>query len=228
MGLFSKKQKVDLEEFCRIYYNDVILNPKEDITKEYPEIFKKEIVEAIPEFESVSLEKIKEEIKVLTFELFALAWIHNFGEGLAIKQSIFTKKYLYEKGRNDIWEGMEFYNGAISHSIVVKLSELNKAYLIKKKTDLFDKYYATYKDNNETPVEDSLGLAINRISSEEVWKKRIAPYFLMLALCSKFGLGSGKEYRGPNENAQSRFISAIMGIYSGINKYFDNVEINKK
>ena len=223
MGFFNtKKQKVNLEEFCRLYYDDVILNPKDATNTEYPETFKKQITELLPEFESVSLEKIRGELRNLTFELFALLWVHNFGIESAIKQSIFTKSYLHEKRKDDIWEGMEHYNKSVSHSILIQTGN-SKDNIIKKRVDLFDRHENTYKDNEDAKY--ALARAINRAFSEKAYKIGCTNYFLMLALCHKFGLGSGKEYLGPNKKAQSGFVSAIAGMYSGMSKYFDNIEI---
>ena len=228
MGLFNRKEKVNLENFCRDFYDNQILNPKIGVTEVinvFPEMFKRKIVEVLPEFENISLQKIKEEITILRFELFALAWMHSFGDKLAVYQSIFTKNYLHEKGRDDIWNGMEHYNRAISHSVTSELSELNQAYIIKRRADLFGKY-ADIAEKNGMPCTDiGLGLAINRISSEKAWKKGATPYFIMLKLCHNFGLGYGKDYYGPNKEAQFRLMTFIKGLYDGAQQSWDKVKI---
>jgi tetratricopeptide (TPR) repeat protein len=225
MSIFSRKEKVNLEDFCRDIYDNQFLNPKiseKEVSDVFPEFFKGEIVKVLPEFENISLQQIKEEIIFLRFELFALAWIHSFGIQLSVEQSIFTKNYLHEKGRDDIWNGMGHYNKAISHSVTSELSKLDQASIIKMRVDLFDKF----AEKNGLPSTDiGLGLAINRISSEKVWGKRITHYFLMLKLCHKFGLGFGKDYYGPNEEAQFQFAVFIKGFYDGAQQSWDKVKI---
>jgi len=232
MSFFSKKQEVNLEDFCRNFYDNMILNPKigdMGVDDVFPNYVKESIAEVEPEFANIDLQKLAAELIIMRFELFALAWQHSFGE-LAIDQSIFTKNYLHEKGRDDIWEGMEHYNKAISHSVTVELSELNKACIYKMRVDLGHKYIDIAKKNGidldkDTAYLESIGRPINRISSEKVWKKRITPYFLMLGLCHKLGLGYGKDYYGPNKEAQFRLVVFIRGLYDGAQQSWEDVKI---
>jgi hypothetical protein len=46
------------------------------------------------------------EITVIRFEVFGLAWLHQKGDKRAAEQSEFTRRYLAEAGRTDIWEAM--------------------------------------------------------------------------------------------------------------------------
>ena len=227
MSFFSRKQKIKLEDFCCDMYDNQFLNPKigeEEISDVFPEFFKGEIVKVLPEFEKISLQKIKEEIAILRFEIFALAWIHSFGIQLSVEQSIFTKNYLREKGREDIWNGMGHYNKAISHSVTSGLSELGKAHIIKMRYDLGKKYIDIAK-KREIPFDDKFGFVINRISSEKAWRKNITAYFLMLGLCHRFGLGHGKDYYGPNEEAQFHLIKFIKDFYDESKKSWYKVKI---
>jgi len=229
VSFFSKKQEISLEDFCRDFYDNQVLNPKIgvgiEVSNVLPEMFKEKIVEVLPEFENISLQKIKEEITILRFELFALAWMHSFGDKLAVDQSIFTKNYLHEKGRDDIWNGMEHYNRAISHSVTSELSKLNQAYIYKMRAGLYDKYADIAEKNGMPSTGIGLGLAISRISSEKAWKKGGTPYFIMLKLCHNFSLGYGKNYYGPNKEAQFRLITFIKGFYDGAKQSWDKVKI---
>ncbi len=114
MSLFSRKQKVELKSFCRDFYDTRILNPLVggiDVGNVFPDVVKKNIVEVYPEFSKIDTKKLTEEIKVIRFELFALACSHKFISGnIVIAQSDFTKSYLIEKDVNDIWKKMELYN----------------------------------------------------------------------------------------------------------------------
>jgi len=227
MGFFSSKEEVKLDDFCRHFYGDLTLNPlggKIDGMGAFAEVVKKTITEVFPEFSKINTEKLKEELTILKFELFALAWIHKFGVESAIEQSIFTKKYLHENGRDDIWEGMAHYNGAIAHSVHVQAGN-NKVYIIKERVDLFEKYVDA-SDNKEAPKDD-LALALNRISSEKASKTGDTNGYLMLALCSKLGLGSGKDYYGPPKEASTQLQYIIRGMYEGAKETLENIKIKK-
>jgi len=224
----TKKQEISLEDFCRDFYDNQILNPKigmAEISNAFPEFFKGKIIEVFPEFEKISLQKIEEEIMFLRFEIFALAWTHSFGDKLAVDLSIFTKNYLREKGREDIWDGMGRYNKAISHSVTSGLSKSNQAYIYKMRADLFDKYADILEKNGMSSTNIGLALAINRMSSKEVWKKGATPFFIMLWLCYRLGLNHGKNYYGPNKKAQFHLITFIKGFYDGAQQSWDKVKI---
>ena len=150
MSFFSKKQEVNLEDFCRDFYEKNYLNPiigGIDVSNVFYETTKRSIVEADSTFASVDLKKFAAEITLLQFELFALAWLHKFGDKLAIAQSVFTKNYLNEKKRDDIWENAEDYNQAIARSSTAGKSKgkaFDRVYLVKVNTtrmNLFDQFH---------------------------------------------------------------------------------------
>jgi hypothetical protein len=131
MSFFSRKQEMKLEDFCRDFYDTQILNPiiggKIDAGNVFSDIVKKNLVEVYPEFAKIDSQKLNEEIKVIRFELFALAWTHKFVSGkIVVAQSDFTKSYLKEKDRNDIWTGMEPYNNMIDSVTLHWLTNLGK------------------------------------------------------------------------------------------------------
>lgn len=76
----------------------------------------KSLVEVDQSLTNIDSQKLATEMVPLRFELFALAWQHKFGEKSTIPQSVFTKQYLQEKGRADIWNAAGIYNNAIGRS----------------------------------------------------------------------------------------------------------------
>jgi hypothetical protein len=102
MSIISKKPEVYFKDFCRNFYDNQILNPvigKTDFGGVFPDYVKKSLAEVDLDFAKVDTLLLKNELITLRFELFALAWLHKFGEKSAIAQSIFTRKYLQEKGK---------------------------------------------------------------------------------------------------------------------------------
>jgi len=77
MSFFSRKQETTLEIFCRDFYDTQIMNPviggKIDAGSVFSDVVKKNIVEVYPEFAKIDSQKLNDEIKIIRFELFALA-----------------------------------------------------------------------------------------------------------------------------------------------------------
>ncbi|MDO8486213.1 MAG: hypothetical protein Q7S77_00740 [Candidatus Staskawiczbacteria bacterium] len=234
MSLFSKKQEISLEDFCRDFYESSILNPKigevgVDAMSVYAEQIKKSVAGVDNVFTNVDLQKLTYELTVMRFELFALAWLHKFPDKL-FSQSIFTYEYLQEKGRCDIWESMEKYNKAISSSVTAGLSKLEQAYILRGRADSADKQIENCKNkgidlDSNNSVLISIGRPINRQFSNKAWKNGHTIYFLILALCHQLGLGYGPSYLGPNKEAQFRLSAVVKGFYDGAEQSWDKIKI---
>lgn len=224
MSFFSKKKEVDLENVCRIFYDNVILNcvvDGADINAKIFDILRNSLIAEDQNFAGIDPKKFNAEIIVLQFELFALAWLFQFGDNLAIDQSIFTKNYLHEKGRNDIWNGMEKYNSAISRSSVAGLSEKEKTYIIRDRANVADRHIAN-AEKGGLSIDESIGRPINRLFSEKAWKKGITAGFLLFALCNRLGLDENFE---PSKEAHSRWFIEISDIFNKSKESLGKVKI---
>jgi len=216
MSLFFQKSKVSLDKFCQEFYDNTILNQvaeNVDINSVLPEYVKKKIADADDVFANIDLQKFTDEIVILRFELFALSWLHKFGDRLAVAQSIFTKEYLHDKKRDDIWDAMEHYNQAIAHSFTAT------PFIIRMRMDLYDDYCKKGYDSK------CVARVLNRMFSEKAWENMNIGYFLILALCHRFSLGSGSNYLGPNEKAQLELQVFIRGLYDGAKQSWEKVKI---
>lgn len=225
MRFFKKKQEVNLADFCRDFYEKYILNPmigRIDVDKALSESALSLVIEADNNFANVELKTFATELTILRFELFALAWIHKFGDRLAVVQSAFTKDYLHKKKRDDIWDAMEFYNQAIARSSTLgRTTEKmeDRVYLDvvnKTRMDLFGKFC------EEGYGPTCIARPLNRLFTENVWKRKVTVGLLMFALCDRLGFGSDFE---PNEEAQLRFIVIINGFYDGARQSLENIKI---
>lgn len=226
MGIFSKKQSVNLKDFCRDFYEKNILNPVIggiiDVGEAYFDAVRKSIVEVDTNFSNITTQKLVEAMIPLHFELFALAWLHKFGEKLAIAQSVFTKNYLHEKNRDDIWEASGIYNQAIALSTTFgKTPEkaFDRGFLVVVNTTrmkLFEQYYKEGFDG------ECVARVLNRLFSENAWKRNVTAGLLMFALCNR--LGFDKEFT-PNEEAQFRWVAVIRGLYDGAYQTFENIKV---
>jgi hypothetical protein len=227
VGLFTKKQEVSLEAFCRDFYERSIVNPVIngiDLEAGLVEVIKKTLVEVDAKLSSIDDKKLAAEIVLLRFEIFGLAWEHQFDERLAVAQSVFTKNYLHEKGRDDIWDNMEFYNQAIAHSSTLKASnpkDPDYGFLTKvnkTRADQFDLYLGQGYDPS------AVARALNRLFTKDAWKKDTTAELLMFGVYDHLGFGLNSDVWA-NQEAQFRCKGVIHGFYNGALQALENIKI---
>ena len=107
MGIFSNKQKVDMECFCKDYYDYVF----QDLIYNLYNDFYQQLADSDPSFLKFDRTLFILEMTAMHLELFALAFLRRFNNfNKAVKNSIFTLGYLQDKDRGDIWEAMGEYS----------------------------------------------------------------------------------------------------------------------
>jgi len=222
MSFFSKKQEVEIGPYCQLFYENVILNCMVDVNAQIFETLKNALATTDSNFANIDSKKFNDEITALQFELYALAWLHQFGDKLAVAQSVFTKNYLNKKDQNDIWEAMEPYNQAIARSTTIgRTSEkaFDRAYLGHvnlTRADLFDQYHKEGFDDK------CVARVLNRLFSEDAWKKGITAGLLLFALCDR--LGFGKDFE-PSKEAHHRWFIEINDFYEKFRGSLSKVKI---
>ena len=221
MGLFTRKPRVRLEVFCREFYERQILNPVVagmDLSQVYCETVKKNTAEADPRFATVDMERFHSEETLIYLEVFGLAWLHQCGDRHAAAQSAFTRTYLEGCGRADIWANLEWYNQAIARSSTLGLTSetpRGRAHLTFTnaiRCQLFEQWVEQGFDSV------AAARAANRVSTEVAWDKGLAPAFLMLTLYDRLSCEV-------NEQAQSRLVAMIRGLYDGVRQSLKLVRI---
>ncbi len=227
MSFFSRKQEVSIEDFCRNFYDTQILNPvigNVDAGNIFSDVVKKNVVEVYPEFAKIDSEKLNEEIKVLRFELFTLAWTHKFVSGkIVVAQSDFTKSYLREKGRDDVWAGMESYNNMINSVTLhwlTSLGKMNLSFHYNMREDLTKKNIEAAKELG-IENDDRVARVNHRLWSENAWKQKLMLGPLVFTFCERIGVNA----HDLNQEAQFRLAATIKGLYDGAEQSWDKVKI---
>lgn len=213
MGLLSRKQKVHLDVFCREFYDKLFFfNPVVagvDVGDVYYETLKRSISEVDEKFAVVDPKKLSSEMMLIRYEVFGLAWLHQFGDKHAVPQSAFTKSYLAEQGREDIWNALEPYNQAIARSSTLgQTGETahGRAYLTlldRNRMHLFERGHSQGID------PEAVARAANRIFTDVSWKDGLTGGFLMLTLCEHLGCDVSEQ------EAQVRLVAIIRELYEG-------------
>jgi hypothetical protein len=223
MLFFKRKQKVNLEDYCRFFYDNFILNPTiadVDVRVANKEVLRKSIVEVAPSIDDIDIQTFFNEITLVRFELFSLAFLHKFGDKKIAAQSQFTKEYLIENNREDIWDNLESYNQAIAISVSpnnkpnTRKGQVSLAFIYRMRMDFFDLWLSQGYDGK------CVARAVNRILSSSAWNKQLTHKYLMLAFCKRLGYEFNEESKLCNQfgyelnpEAQYRIMAMINGFY---------------
>jgi hypothetical protein len=223
MGFFSKKPRVRLDDFCRDFYDRNILYSHPEVARlGYAQVFcdtiKCSIGKVDPRFAAVDSELLKAEMTLVRFEVFGLAWLHQQGNKRAAEQSEFTRLYLEESCRTDIWEAMQPYNKASARSSTLGRTgetATGRAYLT-----FINETRAAFADEwfklGFAPL--SIGRAVNRLATDVAWKQSLTAAFLMTTICENLECQL-------NEEAQFRLVAIIRGFYDGVTESLKAVKI---
>lgn len=227
MGIFSRKKEVNIEDFCRDFYDNQILNPivgAVDVGTIFYDVVVKNVSEADPAFANINKQKLAEELIILRFELFALAWTHKFISGkTVIAQSVFTKHYLYEKGRKDIWDGMEDYSKAIDGATLhwlTNLGKMNLSFNYNMRQDLSAKNIEEAKKLGVN-MDDTVERVNYRLWSENAWKQKIILTVIQSVFYKNLDLNPDEL----NNEALFGVAAIIKGLYDGVEQSWDSIKI---
>lgn len=222
MSFFNKKRKVHLNEFCQDFYDKNFLETKIagiDMSSTYNELILKNLSEVDIISNNINQIIFNEEILCLKFEIFSLAWFHQFADKLAIANSIFTKQYLIKKGGKELWEKAMPYNQAIAASAThdcnsSTVSGRGRIVLVNTvRMDLFKKYY------NENIDGQCVTRAINRYGTYEKWEMlSITLAYVVMELCKNLNCNL-------NDEAQFQLIAVLKGFYDGSKQNLENIKI---
>ena len=222
MLFFKSKNKVNLGDFCTEYYDTNFLEPIVagiNLSDSYNEFFFEKIAETDDSFRKMSLIKFSAENLIIKFQLFALAWFHQFGDKIAIANSFFTYKYLQNKTREDIWDDSLSYNQVISKSATygcdpdTMSGRARLSFVNVTKVELFKKYA------NEGLDTKCVARVLNRYGTESSWNRlSVTLGFLAANLCERLDC---------DLNAEARFIliAELKGIYDGIKQKLESIKI---
>lgn len=232
MGFFTTKTEVKLENFCRDFYENNILSgifQGVDVSK-----FKEFIMQVFPEFSKIDSNKLKEEFTILRFELFSLAWQDSFNEDLSVSQNIFTINFLEEKNKQDIWNRMNRYNGAIASGIrkATCVSQRDSEMLDSDRLNMKQKY-AEKATKYGVNLEEQKNLDViirmgSRIKSNKAWKdgQGMIPYYLSLTLLRILGYTDAElEKITDNQQISSHLMTLMKNFYNEAKESWKDVEI---
>lgn len=228
MSIFNKKAPVSVEDFCSDLYEEYIFKPVLKVSYydvDIYEVYVDELKKVDPLFSLVDKQMLIDELITIRLELFALVWVHKFvSDKIIIVQSVFTKQYLENKGRKDIWIKMQPYSNMIYSATLNWITSLGKMKMAFNHSLLKGLESKNIKFAKELgfDVEDDSILRVNlRTLSEEAWRKRLTLSGIAGTFCKQLKIDRNDvtKYTGP-------YLASIFTIfYNEDKKFLDMVRI---
>ena len=247
MGVFGKKQKVCVEEFCRQFYDDVVLHPvigEQGSNEDWCARILHSIVEADRSFAAVDRSVFRREMTALHIELFGLAWLYRFKHNrFTIPQSIFTRQYLQTNGKLEIWDSMAEYNKVVSESTFptptsiemhTKLGKQMQQGIERSKTtfvrtfrwEVFKKWADANVADPSAPTEEELklGSCVFQVMGRLLADIRKNDCMLAKALVMKLVERVGYD-ASLNAEALLRLAGIILALYEGAERTLEDIKV---
>lgn len=231
----KSKPKISVEECCKEFYDRNVFHAiivGIDGWSDFLDTVFKSIAEVDSLFVGVDTKLFQREMTALRIEVFALAFARKVKrEDLTLVQSFFTRRYLEENGKLDIWDIMLEYNHAISDSVTltdtfkrmddwrVAKSNLARAVFMEKWCE------ANIADPSAiTEEQDMLAKCVarvaNRIGADMRRADCIAAKRLAAGLASRLGCDINLSYE-----ALFRLAATIFGFYMGAEEYLKSISL---
>jgi hypothetical protein len=237
MGLLNSKSKIGIEEFCRQFYDSQVFHAViagEDVGKGILDTMFDSVAEADHPFATIDRALFYQEMCALRLEVFALAWAHKFNQDkFTIPQSIFTRRYLEENGKLEIWDIMGEYNRAISDSVTLKatgerMEDWRVVQANKTRADMFDKWVDANIVDPPNPTEQEktflncVARVANRIGADlqrngEISNRRVTAMLLYRL--------RWEEDKDLSTEALFRLASLVFGMYQGAKEAIKSVNL---
>ena len=228
-----------VEECCKQFYDENMFSENAvdtDVGSGLLDDYFKSITEVDQSFLSVDKELFRDEMTALRMVLFAFALgcSKKFNEDkFLIPASFFTRSYLKEKGRLDIFDIMPSYNKAIARSAIMdanlqKYSGKTGNALIISVNDLRSrmalKWADIYVGDRAIPLQEQktkvscINMVANRLGADIEREDGVVVKSLCAELATRL-----RDGENLNSEAMSQLSAIIFGFYRGAEEYLGSV-----
>jgi hypothetical protein len=203
---------VEVAEFCQTYYDSVVIEGADEGLRYWEnEVFVRDAPRS--SFRDLLLREIDpaifaREMTALHFEVIGLAWLHTLKrDNFALRQAVFTKRYLEDKGHAAIWEAMSDYNQAVAQSsIEITAGRRSQRAWITFANEFRGRLCQKWLAAGVDP--DCAARVANRELTQISWRKGVTPWTLHSTLISRLGYDLQGEGSAVLASAVQRFYSA--------------------
>jgi hypothetical protein len=242
MPLFESKPELSIEECCRQFYDSNIFHSKiiagQDLWSMALDTIRKSVAGVDQSFISIDQTLFRNEMTALRMELFAFALGCSKKyktDKYTLPQSFFTRSYLEENGRLDLWDIMGEYNQVIAKSATVyskgnqysghrgeaKIISLNSRRVNAGeewiKANVVNSYAMTQEEEHKLKCAIRV---INRFGADTEREDDV----VVKLLCSKLANRLGCDVNLESE-ALFRLATTIYGFYKGAEDYLNSVDL---
>lgn len=173
----------------------------------------KMIADIDPIFEQVDFSTFLYELRALRLEVFDIAWWRCFykKDKILLDQSEFAKRFLEERGDDDIWGAMGNYNQAIARATMggrkpnSGAERAHVTFMNSMRTSLFERWLKLGYD------EMIIARVANRFGSTKAWKSERGHVYLSFELGRQLDF----DYEELSKEACSAILFIIQGFYNG-------------
>ncbi|MFC1462707.1 hypothetical protein ACFLQU_03790 [Verrucomicrobiota bacterium] len=221
MGLFDRKPKVSIQQWCNDFYSSSLFAPPiggADPWELFCNSVRDQVAQADPTFLQVDGNVLSDQMLALRLEVIGIAWILRVKDDFSPRQSLCTQQYLTDHNQDHYWEMMGPFNQAVAKATVAG-SDGNTAagrahitFMNSMRTQLFDKWSATVSDPKHA------ARAANRIGSDVPWKAHKTHIYLSFALTDQLQCEV-------NEEARKKLMAVIQGFFDGTSEELKKVKI---
>lgn len=221
MNLPFFKTKKDAASFSRDFYESYLFGTNSlgiDLVSTYAETTHRTICKTDPAFAEVKLPKLKDEMLGLQLEMIGTAWTHKSKEKAAIANSEFTKQYLADKDRADLWEIMGQYNQRIAESATYGSNSstaggrVHITYMNGMRIGIFDSWIAKGHD------VEAVARVVNRLGSDTSWTRGVTPTMLGIRMMLRLDLEG-------TDSIAEKLAAVSFGFYQGASEALDGVKL---
>ena len=213
--------RTNAAEFSRDFYDryvfarDPIIG---DLALEFANTNQRLISEADPAFAAVNLAKLNEELLGLRLEMIGTAWTHESKPEAALAISEFTKRYLADIHRSELWEVMTSYNQVVAQSATYgddpksRPGRARITFVNVMRANRFDDWA------NQGRESEAAARVANRIGSEVSWKAGITQGLLAIRLTRRL------DFEG-SDAIWERLAAVSYGFYRGAKEALEGVTL---
>ena len=221
MGLFDRKSKMSVQEWCEHFYSNYVFAPfigKADPWQLFCNSNRDQVAQADPSFSKVDEAALSDQLLALRLEVIGIAWTLRVKDNLAHKQSESTRLYLQNYNQERFWEMMEPYNQAVAKATVgrsdssTRTGRAHITFMNLMRTQLFNKWTTMVSDPKDA------ARPANRIGSDVPWKAHKTHVYLSFALTDQLQCEV-------NEEARKGLMAVIQGFFDGASEELQKVKI---
>lgn len=221
MGLFDRKPKVSVQQWCNEFYSNSVFAPLIGGADPW-ELFCSSVRDQVEQGDStvsrVAGQMLSDQMLALRLEVIGIAWMIRVKDDFSPKQSQCTQEYLAAHNQDHYWEMMEPYNQAVAKATVggsggsTAAGRAHITFMNSMRAQLFDEWSATVSNPKHA------ARAANRVGSDVPWKSQKTHVYLSFALTDQLQCEV-------NEKSRRSLMAVIQGFFDGASEELKKVKI---